>query len=75
MELTIKNISLFFGEDLEYIEKGYIIIKNGRIENVGSGDYKGSSNENTYEGQGILVIPGFVNAHTHIGDSIGKDIG
>ena len=75
MELTIKNISLFFGEDLEYIEKGYIIIKNGRIENVGSGDYKGSSNENTYEGKGILVIPGFVNAHTHIGDSIGKDIG
>lgn len=75
MELTIKNISLFFGENLEYIEKGYIIIKNGRIENVGSGDYKGSSSENTYEGQGILVIPGFVNAHTHIGDSIGKDIG
>lgn len=75
MELTINNISLFFGENLEYIEKGYIIIKNGRIENVGSGDYKGSSSENTYEGQGILVIPGFVNAHTHIGDSIGKDIG
>jgi len=75
MELNIKNISLFFGKNLEYIDKGYIIIKNGRIENVGSGDYKGSSNENTYEGQGILVIPGFVNAHTHIGDSIGKDIG
>ncbi len=75
MELIIKNISLFFGENLDYIDKGYIIIKNGIIENVGSGDYKGSSNENTYEGQGILVIPGFVNAHTHIGDSIGKDIG
>jgi cytosine/adenosine deaminase-related metal-dependent hydrolase len=75
MELTIKNISLFLGENLEYIEKGYIIIKDGRIENVGRGDYKGSSNENSYEGQGILLIPGFVNAHTHIGDSIGKDIG
>ena len=75
MELTIKNISLFLGENLDYIDKGYIIIKNGRIENVGSGDNKGSSNENTYEGKGILVMPGFVNAHTHIGDSIGKDIG
>jgi hypothetical protein len=49
MELTIKNISLFLGENLDYIDKGYIIIKNGRIENVGSGDYKGSSNKNTYE--------------------------
>jgi hypothetical protein len=47
MELTIKNISLFLGENLDYIDKGYIIIKNGRIENVGSGDYKLSSNNNT----------------------------
>jgi cytosine/adenosine deaminase-related metal-dependent hydrolase len=25
--------------------------------------------------EGLLVIPGFVNAHTHVGDSIAKDIG
>ena len=24
--------------------------------------------------KGLLVIPGFINAHTHIGDSIGKDV-
>jgi cytosine/adenosine deaminase-related metal-dependent hydrolase len=24
--------------------------------------------------EGLLMIPGFVNAHTHIGDSIGKDV-
>lgn len=75
MDLILKNISLFAGENLEYIENGYIVIKNGRIEKVGTGKYTGKSNMNTFEGRGILVIPGFINAHTHIGDSIGKDIG
>ena len=27
-----------------------------------------------YDAEGFLIIPGFINAHTHIGDSIGKDI-
>lgn len=75
MGLILKNISLFAGENLEYIDNGYIVIKKGRIAKVGTGNYTGKSNMNTFEGQGILVIPGFINAHTHIGDSIGKDIG
>lgn len=75
MDLILKNISLFAGENLEYIDNGYIVIKNGRIEKVGTGKYTGKSNMNTFEGRGILVIPGFINAHTHVGDSIGKDIG
>lgn len=75
MDLILKNISLLAGENLDYIDNGYIVIKNGRIEKVGRGKYKSKLNENTFEGRGILVIPGFINAHTHIGDSIGKDIG
>ena len=42
---------------------------------LGAGDYKGNSDGAIYDGEGILVIPGFINAHTHIGDSFGKDIG
>jgi len=75
LDLILKNISLFAGENLDYVDNGYIVIKNGRIEKVGRGRYKSKSNMNTFEGRGILVIPGFINAHTHIGDSIGKDIG
>lgn len=75
MDLVLKNISLFAGENLDYVDNGYIVIKNGRIEKVGTGEYKSKSNKNIFEGRGILVIPGFINAHTHIGDSIGKDIG
>src|ERR671923_1777583 len=75
MDLILKNISLFVGENLDYVDNGYIVIKNGKIEKVGTGKYKSKSNMNAFEGRGILVIPGFINAHTHIGDSIGKDIG
>jgi cytosine/adenosine deaminase-related metal-dependent hydrolase len=75
MALTISNISLFIGENLEYIDRGYVVVKNGIIESVGTGDYKGRSYGAIYDGEGILAIPGFINAHTHIGDSFGKDIG
>jgi cytosine/adenosine deaminase-related metal-dependent hydrolase len=75
MDLIIRNISLFFGENLDYIDKGYIIINRGKIKRVGSGDYEGGYDDPIYEGEGILACPGFINAHTHIGDSFGKDIG
>ncbi|HSA73658.1 MAG TPA: amidohydrolase family protein [Nitrososphaeraceae archaeon] len=75
MALNIRNISLFIGENLEYIDNGYIVVKNGIIESVGTGDYKGRTYGAIYDGEGILAIPGFINAHTHIGDSFGKDIG
>ena len=65
---------MLYGEDLEYIDKGYIIIKNGIIKHAGRGDYYGKYNGFIYEGEGILACPGFINAHTHIGDSFGKDI-
>lgn len=74
MHLMIRNISLLYGEDLEYIDKGYIIIKNGIIKHAGRGDYYGKYDGFNYEGEGILACPGFINAHTHIGDSFGKDI-
>jgi cytosine/adenosine deaminase-related metal-dependent hydrolase len=75
MDLILNNISLLFGQNLDYIDNGYIIIKSGKIKNIGSGDYKGKNDGHIYDGKGILACPGFVNAHTHIGDSIGKDIG
>jgi len=75
MDLIIRNISLFFGKNLDYIDKGYIVIENGRIKHLGGGDYNGRYDGPIYEGGGILACPGFINAHTHIGDSFGKDIG
>src|SRR5215211_4408639 len=79
MIVIIRNISLLYGKDLVYINKGFICInKNGIIIEAGSEDtyfdkYK-FTDKKIYDGTGFLVIPGFINSHTHIADSIGKDI-
>ncbi|HEY7733296.1 MAG TPA: amidohydrolase family protein [Nitrososphaera sp.] len=70
MPLIINEISLLLGQELEYVERGHLVIKDGRIKRAGAGSYRGDS----MDGRGFLAIPGFVNAHTHIADSIAKDI-
>jgi cytosine/adenosine deaminase-related metal-dependent hydrolase len=72
MSLAITNASLLLGKELDYIEKGYVEIKEGRIKSAGAGNYKGSVK--SLDAKGFLIMPGFINAHTHIADSIGKDI-
>ena len=79
MILIIRNISMLYGKDLLFIHKGFICInENGIIIDVGREDtYLDQYNftdTKVYDGMGFLVIPGFINSHTHIADSIGKDI-
>lgn len=47
--------------------KGYIGFEEGKIKEIG----KGSMSNAIVKG---LIIPAFFNAHTHVGDSIAKDI-
>jgi len=72
MSLAITNVSLLLGKNLEYVDQGYIEIEGGRIRCTGAGTYKGSGKK--MNAKGFIVIPGFINAHTHVADSIGKDI-
>jgi cytosine/adenosine deaminase-related metal-dependent hydrolase len=72
MSLAITNASLLLGRELEYVKQGYIEIKNGKISSTSVGNYTGSGKK--LDAKGFIVIPGFINAHTHIADSIGKDI-
>lgn len=75
----IKNISLLYGNDLRFIEHGFVQINDlGIIMDAGPMDtYSNNLQQNNvhiFDGEGFIVIPGFINAHTHIADSIGKDI-
>jgi cytosine/adenosine deaminase-related metal-dependent hydrolase len=85
MVIVIKNASLFLGRELSYIESGFIeIAKDGKITRASAGNYKSkvlnnkiaSNNDglHVFDAEGLLVMPGFINAHTHIGDSLGKDL-
>ncbi len=77
MSLILKNLSLFSGNDLEFVDSGSIVIgDHGQITHVGKKRYDiNKKNDRVFDGEGLLACPGFINAHTHIGDSFGKDIG
>ena len=74
--MILKNVSALLGEHLEYYPCVDIHIRNngtfGKMYN--SKDVQNNNTQEIVNCEGLLVIPGFVNAHTHIGDSIGKDV-
>jgi cytosine/adenosine deaminase-related metal-dependent hydrolase len=79
MSLILKNGSLLLGKELTFVEHGYVQIrKNGIIKEAKGGPYHGDRkqmhNSTIIDTEGFLITPGFINAHTHIGDSLGKDV-
>lgn len=72
--MLIRNVSLLYGKDLDYIVKTNVRISKKYIESIGEG-LAPRSKEKVIDCEGLLMMPGFVNSHTHIGDSIGKDVG
>jgi len=69
--LILKNISILYGSELKYIESTDVKIKNGKFEKISK---KITSKEKSVNCSNLLLIPGFINSHTHIADSIGKDL-
>lgn len=72
MSVIIDDASLLLGRELEFVERGHVVIEEGRIKAAGNGSHGGTGKR--IDGRGFLIIPGFINAHTHVADSIGKDI-
>ena len=71
--MLLKNISALIGENLDFISNVDIQIKNDKFQKINS-NIQSKSKKDTIDCEGLLVIPGFINSHTHIADSIGKDI-
>jgi len=69
--LILKNISILYGTELKYIESTNIQIKNGIFKKISK---KILSKEKSIDCSNLLLIPGLINSHTHIADSIGKDL-
>ncbi|MGQ0771312.1 MAG: amidohydrolase family protein [Nitrososphaerota archaeon] len=66
--MLLKNISVLYGKNLEYIQSTNLQISN-QVFTKARADQK-----NKIDCQGLLLVPGFINTHTHIGDSIAKDV-
>ena len=70
--MLIKNISILYGKDLEFIQNLNVVIENNTFKKISSDpiDFDGD----IYDAEGLIMIPGLINAHTHITDSIAKVI-
>jgi cytosine/adenosine deaminase-related metal-dependent hydrolase len=62
-ELTLSG-TVVYGDEFEEMA-GYVVIEDGKLKEIGEGQI-----ESAVEG---VIIPSFVNAHTHIGDSVAKE--
>ena len=71
--MLIKNISALLGQELDFISNTNIQIQNKTFKRI-QPKIQSSVKEESIDCEGLLLIPGLINAHTHIGDSIGKDV-
>ena len=69
--MILKNISILYGTELKLIESTNVQIKNKNFAKISKTI---SSKEKSSDCSNLLLIPGFINSHTHIADSIGKDL-
>ena len=71
--MLIKNVGALLGEELEYTPRTSIRIQDGMFFQTGLG-LRQRPGEKSHDCEGLLAVPGFVNCHTHLGDSIAKDV-
>ena len=71
--MLIRNVSLLLGQELDYVNTICVRISDKYIETIGK-NLQAKKGEEVIDCEGLLMIPGLINAHTHVGDSIAKDI-
>ena len=71
--MLIKNASVLLGGELEYVKRTSMRIRDGRFLQIGP-CLRARGDERQIDCEGLVAIPGFVNCHTHLGDSIAKDV-
>jgi cytosine/adenosine deaminase-related metal-dependent hydrolase len=71
--MLLKNVSTLYSKNLDYIPSTNIRILDQSFQQINS-HLKPQSKEKTFDCENLLLIPGLVNSHTHIGDSVAKDI-
>lgn len=71
--MLLRNASALLGKDLTYVQKTDIKVAKNIITRI-EPNLKKSPKEEVVDCEGLLLVPGFINSHTHIGDSIAKDV-
>ncbi len=64
-EILIQNATVYTVSKVGTIQKGSVLIKDGKIIAVGK-DLKGSANTQIINGEGLFLTPGIIDAHSHL---------
>jgi len=70
---NLTGAAILAGDDLSLIQRGFVSVADGVITAVGEGDPVNRATSIDLAGR--LLVPGFINGHTHLGDSICKERG
>jgi len=65
----LSNAIIMAGEDLE-TTRGYLVIKDGLISEIS----QGTPQKRAVNLKGGFIIPPFINSHTHVVDSVAKEL-
>ncbi|MBY0113954.1 MAG: amidohydrolase family protein [Phycisphaerales bacterium] len=60
------------GKAAAEIEKGYVVVEDGKIKEVGSGEFRGTG-ATVIDCAGKWIMPGIVDTHSHVGGIGGAD--
>jgi len=74
MSSVVENLTLLRGTEFEVVKNGWLYIEDGMIRDLGESKPPRRCSKKA-EGNNFLAIPGLIDAHTHLGDAIARDIG
>ena len=71
--MLLRRVAALLGPDLTYTSSVDIRTEGGVFTKIAP-RLAPAAGERVIDGSGLLASPGFVNCHTHLGDSIAKDV-
>jgi imidazolonepropionase-like amidohydrolase len=69
---VIRNVAVAWGPDLRVEERTTLVLEGSRVAGGGEGGSRAGAA--VVDGDGLVVLPGFVDAHVHIGFADPRDV-
>ena len=74
MSTLIEDVTILQGTDFNVIKNGWLSFDKGTIQGLGETKPPRQPSK-TFDGKGLLALPGLIDAHIHLGDAAARDLG